>query len=113
MTKWETGVEIDLQSTLTTQRSKPSGPPLPTFSHTEGYEEEGQEDLIKDVLPDGGGVVLVESATTGGTGISTEWTDATATTEGMGSTFTRDSVSRMGGVGLSSTDLGERSARSG
>lgn len=102
VTKWETGVEIDLQSALTTQRSKPSGPDAdsaPVILSHSAYNGPAKIDASHSSLGrDQSASFQMMPTTTTDAGGDTEWTDATATSAsgGTGSTFTRDTMSRLG-----------------
>jgi hypothetical protein len=94
VTKWETGVEIDLQSALTSQRSKPSAASViskPDFGSGEARQMAGKDDSTGGTMP-----VFTESAAAS-SGTGSEWTDGTDTsgTGGTGSTVTRETVSRI------------------
>lgn len=98
VTKWETGVEIDLQSALTSQRSKPSSDPAiskPDIGSGVVRQMAGKDDSNGGTIP-----VFMDSAAQS-TGTGTEWTDATDSsgTGGTGSTVTRETISRVGNRG--------------
>jgi hypothetical protein len=102
LTKWQTGVEIDIQSTLA-NRSRPTAP-ITDVVDSVALEDPAKQDIPRsfaDLTP----TVTVQSAVTGETGTtppdwqngeSTGWTSTTSSGTGStGSTMTRETVSRI------------------
>ena len=104
LTKWQTGVEIDLQSALASSRSKPSGDSVDRFDRVssgqrrfdelDSYGKLGTPEVVHTVTVESARTLdsqMIDGEWTQGTG--TGWTDATASSPG------EDSVETLTGQG--------------
>ncbi|KAI9638704.1 amino acid permease-domain-containing protein [Dioszegia hungarica] len=96
VTKWETGVEIDLQSAITTQRSRPTDPGADAdyFGPTDpGSKARGTIPVFVQTADDS----ERQTSTRGTGGTGSEWTDATASSA-SGQTATRAEMGSDAGM---------------